>query len=59
MLHYVQPYSLLFTLIIFIHIEKLYQLGFPSASLPGDALMNIGLPIKFYTFDDSVMFLLT
>lgn len=33
-----------------------YQLGYPSVVLTGDILMSCGLPIKFYTLDDSVMF---
>lgn len=36
-----------------------YQLGFPTVVLTGNILMNAGLPIKFFTLDDSVMFLLT
>ncbi len=35
-----------------------YQLGYPSVVLSGKILMNAGLPIKFYTLDDSVMFIL-
>jgi hypothetical protein len=37
----------------------LYQLGFSTVHLTGDILMSAGLPIKFYTLDDSLMFTLT
>jgi len=37
---------------------RVYQLGRPTVMLTGDILMNIGLPIKFFSLDDSVMFLL-
>jgi hypothetical protein len=33
-----------------------YQLGYPTVALTGSMLMNAGLPIKFYTLDDSVLF---
>jgi hypothetical protein len=33
-----------------------YQLGYRSVSLTGELLMCAGLPIKFYTLDDSIMF---
>jgi hypothetical protein len=36
-----------------------YQLGFSSVCLSGQILMKAGLPVKFYTLDDSVMFTLT
>ena len=36
-----------------------YQLGYRSVTLSGSILMNAGLPVKFYTFDDSVMFVIT
>lgn len=36
--------------------EAAYQLGYSSVVLPGDMLMEVGLPIKFYVIDDSVMF---
>lgn len=36
----------------------LYQLGFSTVRLTGDILMSAGLPIKFYTLDDSLMFTL-
>jgi hypothetical protein len=36
-----------------------YQLGFQSVTLSGSILMHAGLPVKFYTLDDSVMFILT
>eukprot|EP01039_Chlorochromonas_danica_P002520 gene2520-2760_t len=36
-----------------------YQLGVSVAYLTGDILMNAGLPIKFYTLDDSAVFVLT
>jgi len=35
-----------------------YQLGVSSAVLTGSMLMAAGLPVKFYTLDDSVMFVL-
>ena len=35
-----------------------YQLGYNSVRLSGEILMSAGLPIKFYTLDDSVMFYL-
>ena len=37
---------------------SIYQLGYDSVTLSGAHLMNAGLPIKFYTLDDSVMFVL-
>ncbi len=37
----------------------MYQLGYSSIRLSGQILMSAGLPIKFYTLDDSLMFLLT
>lgn len=36
----------------------IYQLGISRVCLSGDVLMSAGLPIKFYTLDDSVMFYL-
>ena len=33
-----------------------YQLGYASVILSGDILMHAGLPIKFYTSDDCVLF---
>jgi hypothetical protein len=35
-----------------------YQLGVSSALLTGDILMSGGLPIRFYTLDDAVVFYL-
>lgn len=35
---------------------SIYQLGYASVTLSGAHLMQAGLPIKFYTLDDSVMF---
>jgi len=35
-----------------------YQLGANKVCLTGQLLMNAGLPVKFYTLDDSVVFLL-
>ena len=35
-----------------------YQMGYSSIFLTGDILMNAGMPVKFYTLDDSVMFTL-
>ena len=35
-----------------------YQLGYNSVRLSGEILMSAGLPVKFYTLDDSVMFYL-
>lgn len=35
-----------------------YQLGYSSIFLTGDILMKAGMPVKFYTLDDSVMFIL-
>ena len=37
---------------------SIYQLGYDSVTLSGDHLMNAGLPVKFYTLDDSVMFVI-
>ena len=37
---------------------SIYQLGYDSVTLSGAHLMNAGLPVKFYTLDDSVMFVL-
>ena len=34
----------------------LYQLGHPTVYLTGEILMQAGLPIKFYTLDDSLFF---
>ena len=34
----------------------LYQLGHPTIYLTGEILMQAGLPIKFYTLDDSLFF---
>lgn len=36
-----------------------YQLGVASAVMTGQILMKAGLPIKFYTLDDSAVFVLT
>jgi hypothetical protein len=36
-----------------------YQLGVNSVCFTGEILMNAGLPVKFYTLDDSVVFTLT
>lgn len=36
-----------------------YQLGVNKVVLTGSILMHAGLPVKFYTLDDSVMFVLT
>ena len=33
-----------------------YQLGYESCVLTGGILMSCGLPVRFYTLDDSVMF---
>jgi hypothetical protein len=35
-----------------------YQLGIKSVPFTGQILMTAGLPVKFYSLDDSVMFLL-
>ncbi len=35
-----------------------YQLGYSTVCLSGQILMSAGLPIKFYTLDDSIMFYL-
>jgi alpha-galactosidase len=35
-----------------------FQLQYPSVILTGAILMNAGLPVKFYTLDDSLMFLI-
>ena len=35
-----------------------FQLGYNSVRLSGEILMSAGLPVKFYTLDDSVMFYL-
>jgi hypothetical protein len=35
-----------------------FQLGYPTIRLTGDILMQAGLPVKFYTLDDSVLFIL-
>jgi len=35
-----------------------YQLGVSSVVLTGDILMNAGLPVRFYSLDDSVVFVL-
>ena len=35
-----------------------YQLGYHRLALTGDILMQAGLPVKFFTLDDSVMFVL-
>ena len=35
-----------------------YQLGYATVALTGSMLMHAGLPIKFYTLDDSVLFVL-
>ncbi len=37
----------------------IYQLGYQSVLLTGEILMQAGLPIRFYTLDDSVMFFLS
>ena len=37
---------------------SIYQLGHASVTLSGNHLMSAGLPIKFYTLDDSVMFVI-
>eukprot|EP01035_Chromulina_nebulosa_P021051 gene21051-27278_t len=37
----------------------IYQLGYPSVILTGEILMSAGLPVRFYTLDDSAMFFLT
>lgn len=37
---------------------SIYQLGASRVRLSGDVLMFAGLPIKFYTLDDSLMFYL-
>ena len=36
-----------------------YQMGYHSVILTGSILMNAGLPVKFYTYDDSILFVLT
>jgi hypothetical protein len=36
--------------------QPLYQLGHASVFFTGAILMSAGLPIKFYTLDDSLMF---
>jgi hypothetical protein len=36
--------------------QPLYQLGHPAVFLTGEILMQAGLPIKFYTLDDSLLF---
>eukprot|EP01031_Cornospumella_fuschlensis_P034588 gene34588-41883_t len=35
-----------------------FQLGVPSITLSGKVLMTAGLPVKFYTLDDSVVYTL-
>ncbi|RYG61558.1 hypothetical protein EON64_18490 [archaeon] len=35
-----------------------FQLGVPSITLSGQVLMTAGLPVKFYTLDDSVVYVL-
>jgi len=37
----------------------IYQLGRSDVVLTGETLMNAGLPVRFYTPDDSVVFVLT
>ena len=39
-------------------LEPAYQLGHSSCIMTGQILMKAGLPIKFYTLDDSLMFTL-
>lgn len=49
----------LFSLYIHIHtyiIVDLYQLAHPTLVLSGDILMSAGLPLKFFTLDDSICF---
>lgn len=41
------------------YTAKMYQLGHPAVVLSGAVLMRAGLTIKFFSLDDSVMFLLT
>lgn len=36
--------------------DPIYQLGYKSIQLSGAILMKAGLPIKFFTLDDSVLF---
>ena len=38
--------------------QPVYQLGVSSVPMTGNILMKAGLPLKFYTLDDSVMFYL-
>jgi len=39
-----------------IKVQPVYQLGDPMVVLNGDTLMNAGLPLKFYSPDDSKIF---
>lgn len=38
--------------------EPLYMLGYPCVRMTGKILMCAGLPLRFYTLDDSLMFVL-
>jgi len=42
-----------------VETEARYQLGRATVCLTGQTLMHAGLPVKFFTLDDSVMFTLT
>lgn len=39
-------------------VVPVFQLGVPSITLSGQVLMTAGLPVKFYTLDDSVVYVL-
>jgi hypothetical protein len=39
-------------------IGPVYQLGYQTVFFTGEILMSAGLPLRFYTLDDSIMFLL-
>ena len=42
-----------------VETDATYQLGQPYVCLTGQILMTAGLPVKFFTLDDSLMFVLT
>ncbi len=44
--------------IVSIMLVPVYQLGVSSVVLTGEILMSAGLPVRFYTSDDSVVYYL-
>lgn len=51
--------TLLIRLLCTVTIARVFQLGCPTMTLSSEILLSMGLPIRFYSLDDSVMFLVT